>query len=118
VRRIRKQSGGLSSRRSDALCEPQDREAKLPGQRLSARDFDRQVAKFQVRVAILNGFTALGTPVTEVAAQIYPGKGALRSSADLCDRVERAGASGRDRWFSEAFGWRMGWACGLTFSDN
>ena len=32
-----------------------------------ARGFDRQVAEFQVRVAVLNGFTALGTPVTEVA---------------------------------------------------
>lgn len=39
---------------------------KLPGHRLSARDFDRQVAEFQVRVAVLNGFTALGTPITEV----------------------------------------------------
>ena len=38
---------------------------KLPGQRLSARDFHRQVAEFQVRAAVLNGFTALGTPVTE-----------------------------------------------------
>lgn len=35
------------------------------GQRLSARDFDLQVAKFQMRVAVLNGFTALGIPVTE-----------------------------------------------------
>jgi hypothetical protein len=40
---------------------------KLLGQRLSARDFDRQVAEFQVRVAVLNGFTALSTPITEVA---------------------------------------------------
>lgn len=40
---------------------------KLLGQRLSARDFDRQVAEFQVRVAVLNGFTALGPPNTEVA---------------------------------------------------
>ena len=40
---------------------------KLPGQRLSARDFDRQIAEFQVRVAVLNGFTALGTPITEIA---------------------------------------------------
>jgi len=40
---------------------------KLPGRRLSARDFDRQVAEFQIRVAVLNGFTALGTPITEVA---------------------------------------------------
>ena len=38
---------------------------KLLGQRRMARDFDRQVAKFQVRVAVLNGFTALGIPVTE-----------------------------------------------------
>jgi hypothetical protein len=38
---------------------------KLLGQRLSARDFNRQVAEFQVRVAVLNGFTALGIPVTE-----------------------------------------------------
>lgn len=38
---------------------------KLLGQRLMARDFDRQVAEFQVRVAVLNGFTALGTPITE-----------------------------------------------------
>ena len=38
---------------------------KLLGQRLTARDFDRQVAEFQVRVAVLNGFTARGIPVTE-----------------------------------------------------
>ena len=40
---------------------------KLLGQRLMARDFDRQVAESQVRVAVLNGFTALGIPVTKVA---------------------------------------------------
>jgi hypothetical protein len=39
---------------------------KLLGQRLMARDFDRQVADFQVRVAMLNGYTALGIPVTKV----------------------------------------------------
>ena len=38
---------------------------KLLGQRLMARDFDRQVAEFQVRVAVLNGFTAPGIPVTQ-----------------------------------------------------
>ncbi|MFN3825861.1 MAG: hypothetical protein ACK4RN_17985, partial [Pseudorhodobacter sp.] len=30
-------------------------------------DFDRQVAEFQIRVAVLNGYTALGIPVTKVA---------------------------------------------------
>ncbi len=40
---------------------------KLLGQRLMALDFDRQVAVFQIRVAGLNGYTALGIPVTKVA---------------------------------------------------
>jgi hypothetical protein len=38
---------------------------KLLGQRLMARDFDRQVAELQVRIAVLNEYTALGIPVTE-----------------------------------------------------
>jgi hypothetical protein len=37
---------------------------KLLGQRLSARDFDRQVAEIQIRAAILNRYTALGIPNT------------------------------------------------------
>jgi hypothetical protein len=37
---------------------------KLLRQRLMARDFDRQVAEVHVRVAILNGYTVLGIPVT------------------------------------------------------
>lgn len=37
---------------------------KLLGQLLMARDFDRQVAELQVRIAVLNGYTALGIPVT------------------------------------------------------
>ena len=36
------------------------------GQRLMARDFDRKMAEFQMRVAVLNGLTALGIPVTKV----------------------------------------------------
>ena len=38
---------------------------KLMGQSLMARDFDRQVAEIQIRIAILNRYTALGIPVTE-----------------------------------------------------
>ncbi|PSK86198.1 hypothetical protein CLV79_106207 [Limimaricola soesokkakensis] len=38
---------------------------KLLGQSLMARDFDRQVTEIQIRIAVLNGFTALGIPVTE-----------------------------------------------------
>ncbi len=36
---------------------------KLLGQRLSARDFDRQVAEIQIRAAILNGFCLTSAPV-------------------------------------------------------
>ncbi len=38
---------------------------KLLGQSLKARDFERQVAEIQVRIAVLNRYTALGIPVTE-----------------------------------------------------
>jgi len=38
---------------------------KLLGQAVMARDFDRQVAEIQIRIAVLNRYTALGIPVTE-----------------------------------------------------
>lgn len=38
---------------------------KLLGQRLLARDFGRQVAEVQARIAVMNGYTALGIPITE-----------------------------------------------------
>jgi len=38
---------------------------RLLGQSLMARHFDRQVAEIQIRIAVLNGFTALGIPLTE-----------------------------------------------------
>ena len=38
---------------------------KLMGQSLMARDFDRQVAEIQIRIAVLNRYTAFGIPITE-----------------------------------------------------
>ena len=38
---------------------------KLLGQLLMARDCERQVAEIQIRIAVLNRYTALGIPVTE-----------------------------------------------------
>jgi hypothetical protein len=38
---------------------------KLLGQRMMAWDFDRQVAEVQVRIGVLNGYTALGIPNTK-----------------------------------------------------
>ena len=37
---------------------------KRLGERVMARDFDRQVVELQVRAAVLNHFTRLGTPIT------------------------------------------------------
>tara|TARA_R100000306_G_C4365225_1_gene137314 strand:+ start:503 stop:631 length:129 start_codon:yes stop_codon:yes gene_type:complete len=38
---------------------------KLLGQCLLACDFEHQAAQAKVRIAMLNGYTALGIPVTE-----------------------------------------------------
>ena len=38
---------------------------KQLGQSLMARDFERQIAEIQIRVAVLNRYNALGIPVTE-----------------------------------------------------
>ncbi|MAZ22093.1 MAG: hypothetical protein CMN19_13240 [Roseovarius sp.] len=38
---------------------------KLLGQRLMARDFDRLIAELEVRITVLNAYTALGIPVIE-----------------------------------------------------
>jgi hypothetical protein len=38
---------------------------KLLGQGLMARDFVRQLAELQVRIAALNRYTALGIQITE-----------------------------------------------------
>ena len=40
------------------------RRLKLLGERVMARDFERQVAELQVRAAILDRFTRSGTPTT------------------------------------------------------
>ncbi len=60
-RRIWKKWSGYHRR---SLVETKMRCFKLFGERVMARDFDRQVAELQVRAAILNRFTRLGTPTT------------------------------------------------------
>jgi hypothetical protein len=60
---------------------------KLLGQRLMARDFDRQVAELQVRVAVLNGYTVLGIPFTEAVGQVCLGKGKVCQSPDSYNRA-------------------------------
>ena len=66
---------------------------KLPGQRLAARDFDRQVAELPVQVAVLNGFTAISIPVTGAVGQVRPGKGQVRLSSNLCNRAGWTGST-------------------------
>ena len=50
-----------------SLAEAKMRCLKLLGERVMSRDFDRQVAELHIRAAILNRFTALGTPETQRA---------------------------------------------------
>jgi hypothetical protein len=64
---------------------------KLLGQRLMARDFDRQVAEVQIRIAVMNGYTVLGIPVTETVGRIRSGKEEHRTSEALCNRALQAG---------------------------
>jgi hypothetical protein len=50
---------------------------KLLSERVMARDFDRQVAELQIRAAILNRFTALGTKKLTAWDESVQGKGKL-----------------------------------------
>lgn len=52
-----------------------------------ARDFDRQVAELQVRIAVLNRYSALGIPIIEPIGSVRLGKGEVRSNPDLCNRA-------------------------------
>ncbi len=56
-----------------------------------SRDFDRQVAERQIRAAILNRFTALGTPTAQRAGWVCPGKGKVRPSEDLRNKARSTG---------------------------
>ena len=69
---IRRRWSGYHRR---SRAETRMHRVKLLGQRLSAQDFERQVAEVQVRVAVLNGFSALGIPVTKLVGEVCPGRG-------------------------------------------
>ena len=60
---------------------------KLLGQRLMARDFDRQVAEVQIPIGIMNGYTALGTSDTKAVEQVCRGKGEVRSTTALHNKA-------------------------------
>ena len=51
-----------------SLVETKMNCVKRLGEKVMARTFERQVAKLNIRVSILNQFTALGTPQTVAAA--------------------------------------------------
>ena len=55
---------------------------KLLGERIMARDFDRQDAEVQIRIALMNRFTSLGTPKTVRMRWHKPGKRYLRSQSE------------------------------------
>jgi len=57
-----------SSYHRRSLVETKMRCVKLLGEKLMARDFDRQVNELHARIAVLNHFTMLGRPQTQVVS--------------------------------------------------
>ena len=62
-----------------SLVESKVNCVKLMGKRVMARDFDRQVPELQMRAAILNRFTQIGTPETVRVGSIRLGSGEVRA---------------------------------------
>ncbi|MFA3920572.1 transposase [Ruegeria hyattellae] len=60
---------------------------KLVGQRLMARGFDRQIAEIQIRIAVLNRYTALGVPITGPVGAVPPGKKKASTPTELCNKA-------------------------------
>ncbi len=60
---------------------------KLLGERLTARTPDRQTAELQIRAALLNRFSQLGTPKTRRVAERRQGSGAARPPAELRNKA-------------------------------
>lgn len=67
ARKIWKKWSGYHRR---SLVETKMHCIKLLGDKLSARNFDSQVNKIRARIAVLNRFTALGRPHTQVVTEI------------------------------------------------
>ena len=73
------------------------RSCETDGHSLMARDFDREVAETQVRIGVLNRYTALGIPDTEPIGKVCPGKGEDRPSNTLSNKADRFPTSLRDK---------------------
>ncbi len=61
------------------------RSMKLLGERLTARTPDRQTAELQIRAALLNRFSQLGTPETRLRAR-YRGQKMTAAASAMADR--------------------------------
>ena len=62
---------------------------KAFGERIAARDPDRQTAEIQIRVALINRFNALGTAEVVRMARHQPGKGESCLSPELRNNAVR-----------------------------
>ncbi|OLS42699.1 hypothetical protein BV392_20195, partial [Rhodovulum sulfidophilum] len=61
---------------------------KLFGERIMSRDPDRQTAEIQIRIAIMNRFSALGRAEIEAIARKVTGKGIVRPINDLRNNAQ------------------------------
>jgi hypothetical protein len=83
----------IARKHSRRRAETKKHCAKRPGQRRTARDFDREVAGIRERAVLLDGLTEPRTPFTECTDQIVPGKQDARPSPDLWSRTVHSGLS-------------------------
>jgi len=72
-----------------SLVETKMRCFKLLGERVMARTFERQVVELQVRSAVLNRFTHLGTPGDAGCGLTPSGVRGNSASAELCNKAHQ-----------------------------
>lgn len=70
------------------------------GQSLITGDLDRQGAELQARIAVLNGDTALGSPVIVAEEQIRPGTAEVLPSANLRNNATQNSTTPLRRFFT------------------
>ncbi|OLS52568.1 hypothetical protein BV392_11530, partial [Rhodovulum sulfidophilum] len=68
---------------------------KLFGERIMSRDPDRQTAEIQIRIAIMNRFSALGRAEIEAIARKVTGKVIVRPINDLRNNAAQGAKAAR-----------------------
>ncbi|EBA14875.1 ISSpo9, transposase [Roseobacter sp. SK209-2-6] len=101
---VSRKGGGSENDLGEPFPDDWMQRVKLMGQSLMARNIERQVAAIQLRIAVLNRYTAFGIPVTEVVEQVCPEKEQGRLDLELSN-IAVCIAQRMDRSVERHFGW-------------